>query len=255
VVWNLLSNAIKFTPEGGHVVVEILQEETNATLVVKDTGVGIRPEFLPRVFEPFSQADSTTERGHGGLGLGLAIVRHLVEQHGGTIHAESAGEGQGATFTVRLPLSPVRTEPAPGGSLETDFKPSLNTVSVLIVEDHGDSREAAVVALELAGASVKAATSVREALDIIAEAPPNVVLCDIGLPEEDGFGFIKKLRSLPRDRGGSIPAAALTAYTRPEDRLRALQAGFQIHLAKPVDPSELVAAIATLAGTATPRRM
>jgi CheY-like chemotaxis protein/anti-sigma regulatory factor (Ser/Thr protein kinase) len=251
ILWNLLSNAIKFTPDGGRVSIDLHQDHTKAVLRVTDSGAGIKPEFLPRIFEPFSQADMTIQRIHGGLGLGLAIVRHLVDQHGGTIYAESAGEGRGATFTVELPLSSVRIEPTVGGALPTDYKPSLSGVDVLVVEDEADSRELLVTALELAGASVVDAGSAAEALSVISDKPADVVVCDIGLPREDGFAFIKKLRALPAEHGGRVPAAALTAYTRPEDRLRALEAGYQIHLAKPIEPSELVAAIATLAGKAT----
>ena len=252
IVWNLLSNAIKFTPDGGRVSIDIEQTGAGAVLTVSDTGIGIPPEFLSRLFDPFSQADMSTERTHGGLGLGLSIVRHLVEQHGGTVHAESGGTGQGSTFTVTLPLATARIDPTPGGARETDLRPSLNTVNVLVVDDNRDSRDVTVAALELAGASVRTADTVANGLAAIAEACPNVLLCDLGLPGEDGFGLIEKVRALSPEQGGNVPAAALTAYTRPEDRLRALQSGFQIHLSKPVDPAELVAAVAALAGKSMP---
>jgi PAS domain S-box-containing protein len=250
VLWNLLSNAIKFTPPGGHVSIELRQDDSTAFLSVSDTGLGIAREFLPHIFEPFSQADMTTQREYGGLGLGLAIVRHLVQQHGGTISAESDGDGKGATFTVELPLSAVRMEPTVGGLLPTDFKPALNGVRVLVVDDDPDGRELLRTTLELAGASVTDTGTTAEAFELLTgtATPPHVVVCDIGLPREDGFMFIKRLRTLAVEAGGGIPAAALTAYTRPEDRLRALEAGYQIHLAKPIEPSELVAAVATLAG-------
>jgi CheY-like chemotaxis protein len=248
ILWNLLSNAVKFTPSGGHISIELRQDETKAFLSVSDTGAGISPEFLPRVFEPFSQADMTIQREQGGLGLGLAIVRHLVQQHGGAISASSLGVGHGATFTVELPLTPVRTEPTVGGRLTTDLQMALDGVRVVVVENDADSRDVLIATLELAGASVRDAGTAAEGFELIGADVPDVIVCDIGLPREDGFTFITRLRALPADRGGTVPAAALTAYTRPEDRLRALEAGYQIHLAKPVEPSELSAAVATLAG-------
>jgi PAS domain S-box-containing protein len=248
VLWNLLSNAIKFTRENGRISIEMHQDDVKVFLKVSDTGLGIRADFLPHVFDPFRQSDMSIQRVHGGLGLGLAIVRHLVEQHGGAVYADSEGEGKGSTFTVELPLSSVRRTPTIGGSLPTDYKLSLQGVSVMLVEDEPDSREVLATALELAGASVVAEATVREALDSLEQRRPDVIVCDIGLPGEDGFNFITELRSRTTKTGGLIPAAALTAYTRPEDRLRALEAGYQIHLAKPIEPSELVAAVATLAG-------
>ena len=248
VLWNLLSNAVKFTPPGGRVSIDLHQDASKAIVTISDTGAGIKQEFLPRVFEPFSQADMTTQRQHGGLGLGLSIVRHLVQQHGGTVSARSEGEGRGATFTVELPLSSVRKTPTVGGPLATDLKPSLRGVDVLVVEDEPDGREVIVATLEFAGASVREARNVDEAFEQIARQVPQVVVCDIGLPREDGIAFVKRLRGLPVEEGGNTPAAALTAYTRPEERLRALESGYQIHLPKPIEPAELVSAVATLAG-------
>ena len=208
-----------------------------------DTGVGIPPEFLPHVFERFSQADMTIQRKHGGLGLGLSIARHLVDQHGGTISVDSHGLGRGATFTVELPLSPGPAEAPVERPAVAMFRPTLDSVRALVVENDADSRELLVVALELAGAAVIQVTSVAEAFTAIASSTPDVVVCDIGLPEEDGFAFMKRLRTFAPDAGGTIPAAALTAYTRPEDRRLALEAGYDVYLPKPVEPSELVAAI------------
>jgi PAS domain S-box-containing protein len=247
ILWNLLSNAVKFTPASGSVTIEVHQGDGRAILTVRDTGIGIDPDFLPQVFEPFRQADMTPQRFQGGLGLGLAIVRHLVAQHGGTITAESAGTGRGAVFSVTLPLEHTAVEV--GREVRgPERAPSLAGIGVLVVEDDADSRDVLVEALERAGASVKAVADARAALESLAEHTPTVVLCDIGLPGMDGLSFIEQLRSLPVERGGRVPAAALTAYTRPEERLRALQAGYQMHLAKPLEPSEVVAAVATLAG-------
>ena len=214
---------------------------------MRDSGIGIDPEFLPHVFEPFRQADMSMERSQGGLGLGMAIVRHLVGQHGGTITAESAGTGHGATFTVTLPFGDAAVEAVREARLR-EHAPSLAGIGVLVVEDDRDSRDVLVEVLERAGASVRGVADARSALESVAERTPAVVLCDIGLPGMDGLSFIEQLRSLPAERGGRVPAAALTAYTRPEERLRALQAGYQMHLAKPLEPAEVVTAVATLAG-------
>jgi signal transduction histidine kinase len=255
VVWNLLSNAIKFTPREGRVEVYLRQVEGNVEIVVSDTGSGILPAFLPFVFDRFRQAESTTTRSHGGLGLGLSIVRHLVELHGGTVAVESAGEGTGAAFTVALPVratflpspDPEQAEPpaASGGAWDARL---LAGVRVLVVEDDEDTRELLVRALERGGAEVEEAASVALALAALDRRLPDVLVSDIGMPGEDGYALIRKLRASTRERGADLPAAALTAYARSEDRVQALQAGFQTHIAKPVDPSELVVIVARLAG-------
>ncbi|HEX9941489.1 MAG TPA: response regulator [Thermoanaerobaculia bacterium] len=254
VVWNLLSNAIKFTPRSGRVEVRLSESAPNALIQVSDTGIGIRPDFLPYVFDRFRQAESSLTRSHGGLGLGLSIVRHMVELHGGTVEVDSVGEGQGATFTVRLPLraelaeaSPLEGRPA-ASSRVWSLPDLLKDVRVLVVEDEEDTRDLLVTALEQCGAEVAAVGSVPAALAAFDRATPDVLVSDIGIPEEDGYSLIHKVRSREAGNGGKVPAAALTAYARAEDRLRALEAGFQTHLAKPVDPSELVATVARLAG-------
>ena len=253
VVWNLLSNAIKFTPKGGRVEVRLQRAESHVELGVSDTGEGISPDFLPHVFERFRQADSTTTRAYGGLGLGLGIVRHLVELHGGTVRAESAGPGQGATFIVCLPMPAVRgafprPEAAAAAELSLDELPALDGVRVLVVDDEPDARAALAVILQQQQASVTAVGSVAEALDVFEREPPDVLVSDIAMPGEDGFTLIRRVRGLPRGRGRSVPAAALTAYAAREDRMRVLLAGYQSYLVKPVEPAELVAVIANLAG-------
>jgi PAS domain S-box-containing protein len=266
VVWNLLTNAIKFTPRGGWVRVSLEPEASSIRFVVADSGQGIDPAFLPYVFDRFRQADASTTRTHGGLGLGLAIVRHIVELHGGTVLAESRGEGQGATFIVTLPVAglldpaavtapvPVRhaavSDPgstAAGPRIRT--APRLDGVRVLVVEDHMDTLDILVTVLRDYGAEVVAARSVDEAREVFRETRPHVLLSDIGLPGADGYELIRSIRGLPAELGGAVPAAALTAYAGQGDRKRALQAGFQAHLAKPIDPMELVAVVAQLAGT------
>ncbi|HJP94685.1 MAG TPA: PAS domain S-box protein [Pyrinomonadaceae bacterium] len=253
IIWNLLSNSIKFTSPGGFVQVTINRTPSATEISVSDTGEGIKSEFLPFVFDRFQQADSSVTRKHGGLGLGLAITRHLVEMHGGTIKAESDGEGHGAKFTVKLPLQAVapqaalveaqRDSQAPNG---TDRRPNLAGVKVLAVDDSGDTRELIKVLLETCGAKVTTASSVREALDVFTGWQPEVLICDIGMPEEDGYGLIKTIRQLPAERGGDIPAIALTGYVRVEDRMRALEAGYQIFVPKPIEATELCTIIATL---------
>ncbi|MBS1810644.1 MAG: PAS domain S-box protein [Acidobacteria bacterium] len=261
VIWNLLSNAIKFTPRDGRVQITLARINSHIEIVISDNGQGISPEFLPHVFERFRQADSSTKRNFGGLGLGLAIVRHLVELHGGTVSAASAGLGQGATFNVRLPLAimregeklldaqqPPHIYPAVEGNVPCDIEQELTNVRVLIVDDEADARELLQVVLEQCGAEVQAVASVRAAMETLRQWPPDVLVSDIGMPGEDGYALIRQIRSLPSPEGGRIPAAALTAYARSEDRLRALKAGFQTHVAKPVEPMELVAVVASLAG-------
>ncbi len=255
VIWNLLSNAIKFTPKGGRVQVRLERINSHIEIAVSDTGAGINLEFLPHVFDRFRQADQTTTRHQGGLGLGLAIVRHLVELHGGTVHAESPGEGQGATFKVKLPVIPIyqgdgmdeRTHPASRDTLSSfDCPERLDGLKVLVVDDEADTRELLKVGISQCGAEVTTAASAQEALEVIEKARPEILISDIGMPDEDGYELIKKVRALPADGGGRVPAIALTAYARTEDRLRALRAGYQMHVTKPVELSELVAVIASL---------
>src|SRR5947199_4157103 len=235
VVWNLLSNAIKFTPEGGRVEVRLGLADARAQIVVSDSGNGIRPDFLPLVFERFRQADSATTRTHGGLGLGLAIVRQLVELHGGTVRAESPGEGQGATFTVSLPIPTFQLDGAEGHEAPGKVgAPSLEGLRVLVVDDEADARESLTVVLEQCGAVVTAVASAREALGALARQRPDILVSDIGMPEEDGYSLIEKVRVLEAaKRGGRIPAVALTAYAAPEDRRRALAAGYELPVANP----------------------
>lgn len=257
VVWNLLSNAIKFTPEGGRVSVRLTRVNSHAQIKVIDTGIGISPDFLPYVFERFRQAESTTTKVHGGLGLGLAIVRNLVELHGGTIRVESPGVGQGATFIVQLPLisnpSPVSDleQLALQGQASLEDSLSLSGLRVLIVDDEIDTREFLVIALEQYGAEVIAAASADEAMRLLERLKPSVMVSDIGMPVEDGYTLIRRIRALAPKQGGTIPAAALTAYVREEDRIQALQAGFQMHVPKPIEPMQLVAVVAKLAGRLT----
>jgi PAS domain S-box-containing protein len=245
VVWNLLSNAVKFTPAEGRVRVSLAAVDHQAQITVTDTGKGISREFLPHVFEYFRQADSATTRQFGGLGLGLAIVRHLVELHGGTIHAESAGEGQGATFVVQLPFMPLQ----PVGrqqSLLSESSANLQGLLVLVVDDEVDTRELMAFLLEQAGARVIKATSAREALTRLAQFSPDILLSDIGMPDMDGYALMRQIRTLPPEQGGTIPAIALTAYAGEVDQRQAGSAGFQQHIAKPIDPETLVQTIAAL---------
>jgi CheY-like chemotaxis protein len=254
IVWNLVSNAVKFTPRGGKVQVRVAHAESYVEIAVSDTGVGIPPAFLPHVFERFRQADSRYSREHGGLGLGLAITRDLVEMHGGTIEADSDGEGHGATFTVKLPMRAVNTAGvqsglslSPTGGVIRPADPHLDGVRVLVVDDDRDATGLMREVLAAAGASVVVAHSGREALSIIPRERPDVLVSDIGMPEMDGFAFIAQVRASADPDVRDLPAAALTAYTRAEDRVRALESGFQVHLAKPIDPREVVAALAALA--------
>jgi len=256
VVWNLLSNAIKFTPRGGRVQVALERINSHLEISISDSGQGIEPEFLPIVFERFRQADQTTTRRHGGLGLGLALVKQFVELHGGSVEVKSAGRGSGSTFVVQLPLAVVHE-----ARLETDFHPraaralplggsgiSLGGVRVLIVDDEPDARALLRRLLEDSGAEVSTTGSANEALDTLEHFRPHVVVSDIGMPERDGYELIQDIRSRGPARGGGVPAIALTAFARSEDRTRALLAGYQMHVAKPVEPSELVASVASLAG-------
>jgi len=255
VMWNLVSNAIKFTPKGGRVIVRLERVESHVEVTVSDTGRGIAPEFLPHVFDRFRQADQTTSRAQGGLGLGLAIVRQLVELHGGTVGVESAGVGHGATFTVSLPLAAARGEADDVEEVHSQAftssgfacPPQIEGLRVLVVDDDVDARELLQVILENCGARVRTASSAAAALEAIRADVFDVLISDIGMPEEDGYSLIAKVRALGKERGGSLPAAALTAYAGEEDRIRVLRSGFQIHVPKPVSPSELVAVVANLA--------
>ncbi len=252
IIWNLLSNAVKFTPQNGKITIRISREGTHAKVTVSDTGQGIDPEFLPRVFDRFRQADSSTTRSFGGLGLGLAIVRHLVELHGGTVSAESEGCRKGATFTTTFPLLTDRAGPVSysGEVLSTEVH-SLEGLRVLLVDDEPEAREIISTVIGRTGAEVKACISAGEALIKLTEWRPDVILSDIAMPEEDGYSFINKVRSLPREKGGETPAAALSAYARDEDRRQALAAGYQMHIAKPIGASQLVTMVAKLAGRET----
>jgi CheY-like chemotaxis protein/anti-sigma regulatory factor (Ser/Thr protein kinase) len=261
VVWNLLSNAVKFTPRDGRVQIRIERVNSHVEIVVSDTGVGIRPEFLPHVFERFRQADAGTTRKTGGLGLGLAIVRHIVEMHGGSVEAESSGEHQGSTFRVRLPLTIVhpsrahepREHPQIERSAPLASLMDLQGVCVLALDDDADALGLVRVVLETAGANVVTLSSPHAALAQIGHVKPDVLIVDLGMPEMDGFDFIARVRSSLDASVRDVPAAALTAFARSEDRTKALRSGFEMHLAKPIDPGELVASIGALAKRAKSR--
>jgi CheY-like chemotaxis protein len=256
VAWNLISNAVKFTPAGGEVRIELAQTDSDAVLTVSDTGIGIPADFLPHVFDRFSQKDSSTTRTHGGLGLGLAIAKQLVELHGGTLTAHSEGEGRGAMFTVKLPLvsgavpyeeSNLPRAPRAALSDAQAPLPDIAGVRALVIDDETDARELVQRVLEDRGVVVATARSGEEAGSMLAKFHPDIVLCDIGMPGLDGYQFMRQLRasSSPTRR---IPAIALTAFARPEDRKRAILAGYQAHLAKPFDIAELIIIIAGLLG-------
>ncbi|MBF2074517.1 MAG: PAS domain-containing protein [Synechococcales cyanobacterium C42_A2020_086] len=255
VVWNLLSNAVKFTPKGGRVQVRLERVNSHVEIIVSDTGQGIPLDLLPAVFDRFRQGNSSTTRLHGGLGLGLAIVRHLVELHGGSVHAESAGEGQGATFIVNLPLAVLkpssgseRVHPTAGGDVPFENPPNLSGLQILLVDDEADARDLLSTVLSGCGATVTTAASAAAALDCLQRLQPDVLISDIGMPDEDGYALIARVRALPPNEGGRTPAIALTAYARVEDRTRTLAAGFQMHMAKPVNLIELTTVIASLTG-------
>jgi CheY-like chemotaxis protein len=255
VVWNLLTNAVKFTPKGGAIDVTVASVSSHVEITVHDSGTGISPEFLPHVFERFRQADSSTTRRYGGLGLGLSIVKRLVELHGGTITAESPGEGRGATFHVRLPVrvvaetgAMVRPQPPDRQELIVPASEiSLAGTRVLVIDDVPDARELLQAVLCDAGASVLTAESAAEGLAVVQAHRPDVIVSDIGLPGCDGYEFVRDLRRLGSTGGGRTPAIALTAFARSEDRTRAMLAGYQVHMSKPVEPQELVATIKSLA--------
>jgi PAS domain S-box-containing protein len=254
VAWNILTNAIKFTPKGG--AVDILLERINSHLElnIHDSGIGIAPDFLPRIFDRFRQADASTTRSQGGLGLGLSIVKTLVELHAGTIEAKSPGKDQGSTFIIKLPLAPIRSDelrehPTTFKSLALEENQvSLTGIKVLVVDDEADARELIEHVLAQYKARVLTAANAKEALDLLRSQRPDIIVSDIGMPEKDGYRFIQEVRGLPADQGGKTPAIALTAYARSEDRTRAMLAGFQTHIAKPIEPQELIATVGNVAG-------
>ena len=261
VVWNLLSNAAKFTPRGGRIQIRLQRVQSQAVLSVSDSGQGISPEFLPRVFDRFSQADPTSTRSHSGLGLGLGIVKHLVELHGGTVEASSTGPGTGSTFSVRLPVTVAQQEelvtpryipeaPAVLAPAREQLG-SLSGISILVVEDNEDARILLSAILQRCGATVAAAESVPEAMKLLDANLPDIIVSDIQMPGEDGYSFIRKLRLLPPP-ASRIPAIALTGHTGSADRVRSLEAGFQTHMGKPVEPAELMAALKSLLATGSP---
>ncbi len=259
IVWNLLTNAVKFTPKGGRIQVKVQRIDSHVEIVVSDSGVGISKEFLPYVFNRFRQADASTTRIHGGLGLGLSIVRQLVDLHGGSVSVQSEGEGKGATFTITLPFVGVVSNQNEAESVHPtqdeeinsfDGLPSLQGLKVLVVDDEPDTCELIREVLRECGSEVITSRSAAEALVALEEHKPDILISDLGMPDEDGYSLISKIRALPDERGGQIPAAALTAYARAEDRMRVLRSGFQFHLPKPVDSAELVTVVASLAGRA-----
>ena len=252
VIWNLLQNAVKFTPAGGRIEATLARRDSHVELVISDTGIGIEPGFLPYVFDTFRQADSSSSRRHGGLGLGLAIVKRLVELHGGQVEAHSEGQGRGTAITVRLPLMPLLPGAAGVSRDGNGTTVRLDGVSVLVVDDHADTRELVATALIQAGATVFTAADAVEGLSEMRARRPDVLLCDLEMPGESGFEMMQKVRALPSAEGGLTPAIALTAYARDEDRVRTLSVGFQRHISKPARPDEITKAIAALAGATRP---
>jgi CheY-like chemotaxis protein len=256
VLWNLLSNAVKFTNRGGKVQVRLERVNSHIELAVADTGIGISAEFLPHLFERFRQADASITRARGGLGLGLSIARQLAEMHGGRIDAASGGLGEGSTFTLKLPLMIVhplsrgdseRVHPGARAGVQHIPLGELDGVHVLAVDDDPDAVRLVAELLEAAGARVTTAASADEALRLMDTEPPEVLVTDLGMPQVDGFQLLDRIRAHHNPRVRRVPAAALTAYARSEDRVKALRAGFQIHLAKPIDPTEMITAVASLA--------
>jgi CheY-like chemotaxis protein len=255
IVWNLLANAVKFTPPHGTVVLTLSRSEDILEITVKDNGSGISPEFLPYVFERFRQADGATTRNHGGLGLGLAIVRHLAELHGGTVRAHSEGDGKGSEFRVTFPLATQAFVP---GESEGPVMQSLHSrneklkgLHIHVVDDEPDTVDLIRIMLTEFGASVTVSGSAREAIEALKKLKPDVLISDIGMPEQDGYDLIKTLRAFDGERGRALPAIALTAYAAAEDKQRALLAGFQTHIPKPIEPIVLITAITRLVGRDT----
>jgi CheY-like chemotaxis protein len=261
VVWNLLMNAVKFTPRGGRVQTNLQRVSSHVEIVVSDTGLGIAPDILPLIFERFRQADSSSTRLHSGLGLGLALVKHLVELHGGTVAAQSAGEGKGATFVVKLPLAiaeipsgiPPRMHPTAPSTDASAGGVRLDGLRVLVVDDDSDALDLATAILGGAGAVVRRCLSAPEALDTVRAWRPDVLVSDIEMPGEDGYSLIRRVRTLQADEGGRTPAIALTAYGRSQDRMLSLTAGYNMHVPKPVDPGELTTIVASLAARPSAR--
>ena len=255
VFWNLLSNAVKFTPSQGEIRIRLRQLKSHVEFVVADTGKGIEPKVLPFIFDRFRQGDSSTTREYGGLGLGLAIVRHLVELHGGVVLAHSDGEGKGAEFIVQLPISAafrsaqtgsgVRLLPGTGADT-SGAMPSLAGLRVLLVDDEPDAREMVAAILSEAGAEVISASGAQQAFELVVQRKPDALISDISMPGEDGYELIRKVRTLSAEQGGQVPAIALTAYARTQDRLKVLSAGYQMHVTKPVEPVELATVVASL---------
>src|SRR5215216_246729 len=259
IVWNLLTNAVKFTPKGGRIQVKVQRLDSHVEIEVSDSGVGISKEFLPYVFDRFRQADASSTRIHGGLGLGLSIVRQLVDLHGGSASVQSEGEGKGATFTITLTCVGVFSNQMEAQLVHPNQDdeinsfaglPSLQGLKVLVVDDEADTRELIREVLKECGSEVITSHSAEEALMALEQYKPDILISDLGMPDEDGYSLISKIRALPAERGGQIPAAALTAYARAEDRMRVLRSGFQFHLPKPVDSATLVTVVASLAGRA-----
>jgi len=254
IIWNLLSNAVKFTPKHGHIDVIVERVASHLEIIIKDSGLGIKPEFLPHVFDRFSQADSSLTRNYGGLGLGLAIVKQLVGLHGGTVRAESTGESKGSSFIVTLPLAPIRGRTNPNrDTAQPRAAPDgervlLTGVKVLVVDDEQDARRLISEALTQCEAAVFTSANAEEALELLAKHKPDVMISDIGMPGKDGFQLIREVRSLSAAQGGTTPAIALTGFAHSEDRTKAMLAGYQMHLSKPVEALELIAAVANLTG-------
>jgi CheY-like chemotaxis protein len=256
VVWNLLANAIKFTPKGGLVRVRLRRIDSDIELTVEDNGEGILSTFLPHVFESFRQSDGSVSRPHGGLGIGLSIAKHILELHGGFIKAESPGAGRGATFVVRLPMSPLvsttmgisRVPATQQQAVDGSLPVGLEGMRVLVVDDEPDARELIAYFLEMCRMEVHLAGSAAEALVELESYTPHVIISDVGMPNEDGYSLIRSIRTLPFDDKKNIPAIALTAFARNEDRTRALVEGFNLHMAKPVEPTALARAVADLGG-------
>jgi CheY-like chemotaxis protein len=260
VIWNLLSNAVKFTPKGGTIEVTLARVASDLELTVRDSGVGIKDEFLAYVFDRFRQADSSLTRGYGGLGIGLAIVKQLLTLHGGTVRVESAGEGRGASFIVSLPLMPVSDRKNKKPVARPPLDPGCHYVTlkgqkVLVIEDEPDARELIKEALTQCQADVITAASAMEGLEMVKNQRPDVLISDIGMPGEDGYQFIRAVRDLPAAQGGRTPAIALTAFAHSTDRTKALLAGYQRHLSKPVESQELIVTICSLTGWAGKQKM
>jgi PAS domain S-box-containing protein len=262
VVWNLLSNAIKFTPKGGRIQIVLERVNSHIEIRVTDTGRGLKPEFLPYIFNRFTQAEAVTTRTHGGLGMGLAIARAIIELHGGGISAASEGEGKGSTFTLNIPLMPISRELPPDRvhpqvswtEISLECPPEVAGLRVLVVDDDGDTCDMIRAALDQCGAVVQTASSAESALQLFRSSQPDVLISDIGMPEVDGYELIRRIREIEHGLGTKVPAVALTAFARIEDRVKSLASGYQMHVAKPVEPAELLTIVASLSGFIDRRR-